>query len=209
MMNNPPQETPEPQLTVVDVIAAVFRDFRGFAARYLREPGPPSFFVVVWLMGMDGIAGALDYQTMTGAEAALDNWFYTWVQIMFVGVFTGVARYWIAGSVFHALVLAAGGSGPARTSRYIFVYAVLPVAVTHLIVKIVQMLVYRNGYFAGQTEPVLDGFFAGAMMLAFFFSIVLCFRGMTTLQNADPARSRVILAAVAVGMAALAIGIMS
>lgn len=204
MTQIPEQPTPalEPEpLTFPDVVRAVFsgpRVFATYAARYFIRPAPPSFYIVVWLLGMDGVAAAMELEFFTTGHHLVDNWFYAWLRIMFAGVGAGVIRYWLAGTVFHGVVLLSRGHGTARTSRYIFLYAVLPVVLVELAVKVAQMLVYGNGYFTGASNPSFDAFAGGAMAAAFMYSAVLCYTGMRTVQGTDRGRSLAVLVGVAV-----------
>jgi hypothetical protein len=190
-MTEAPQ-TEKPDLLLPDVIAEVFRGprrFAAFAGEYLTRPGPPAFYLVAWLLGMDGVAAALELEFYTAGEHLVDNWFHAWLRILFAGVGFGVIRYWVGGTVFHGVVLFAGGHSPARTSRYLFLYAALPVVVVELSVKVLQMLVYQNAYFAGQTNPAFDGFTGGLMTAAFLYSAILCYTGIRSVTGAERTRS--------------------
>ena len=171
-----------------------------FAQRHLTESPPPLMYIAMWLIGMDAVAGSIELEKIYSQEYLIDNWFHAWVRIMAGGVLAGVLRYWLVGSMFHLLVLAAGGNGPARTSRYIFLYAALPVAVCDLIFKILEMVIYGNGYFAGQTNSLLDGLFSTITLAAYVYTVVLCYRGMRVLQGTDKRRTLLVLLASAVGM---------
>jgi hypothetical protein len=201
-------QEPQPaheKLTFPDVIKAVFTDYVGFAERHLKEPNPPAMLVAVWLIGMDAVAGGIELENVLGQQSAVQDWFHTWIRIMVGGAAAGALRYWLVGSLFHVMVLGAGGKGPARTSRYIFLYAALPVSVVDLSIKVLQMLVYGNGYFIGSTNAALEGVFAALMLAAFGYTLILCYRGMRTLMEADRRRSIAILAAVTAGMVAFVI----
>jgi len=194
-------------LTLPDVVVAVMSGpgrFVAFAERWLREPGPPSFYLVVWLLGMDGVAAALELEFYTAGKHLVDNWFHAWLRVMSAGVGAGVIRYWLAGTVFHGVVLFAGGRVRARTSRYVFLYAALPVVVVELGIKVLQMLVYQNDYFTGATNPVFDGATAGAMAGVFLYTAVLCYHGMRGVLGTDRVRSLLALGALAVLMLLMA-----
>jgi hypothetical protein len=197
---NAPQVELEP-MTFPDIVRVVFggpSSFAAFASDYLTRPGPPSFFIVAWLLGMDGVAGALEIEYLTTGQHLVDNWFHAWLRIMFAGIGAAVIRYWVMGSVFHGVVLLAGGRADARTSRYIFLYAAIPLVVVELSVKVMQMLVYGNDYFAGRTNSALDGLVGGLMLAAFIYSAVLCYTGMRRIQSAQRTRSLAALGALAV-----------
>lgn len=205
-MNGDPVRS-APAMTLPDVVAAVFAGparFVGFARARLLEPGPPSFYLVVWLLGMDGVAAAMELEYYTAGKHLVDNWFHAWLRIMTAGVGAGVIRYWLAGTVFHGIVLFAGGHGPARNSRYLFLYAVLPVVVIELAVKVLQMLVYQNDYFAGATRPALDGAAGGVMAGAFIYTAVLSYRGMRDVLGTDRVRTVIALGGLAAFMLLLA-----
>lgn len=194
-----PEDAPQ-KLTFPDLLKWIFVDFVGFARRYLSAPPPPLMYIAVWLIGMDAMASGMELAYITGKQYLVDNWFYAWLRIMGGGAAMGIVRYWMVGSIFHIVVLAAGGRGPTRTSRYILLYALLPASVCNLSVKILQMLIYGNKYFAGDTNAAVEGFFGMLMMAAYAFTLVLCYRGMRGLQKADKRRSILVLLGLSLGM---------
>jgi len=203
----PEQTETREHLTLPDVVAIVFRgadSFAAFARDYLTRENPPAFALAAWLLGMDGVAAALELEYVTTGAHLVDNWFHAWLRIMFAGIGVAVVRYWLAGSVFHGVVRLSGGHGRARTSRCIFLYAALPLVLVELSVKVVQMLVYGNNYFAGQTNPTLDGALGGVMMAAFVYSVFLCYVGMRRVQGAERTRSLVVMGIVGAVLTALA-----
>ena len=201
MMEPEPTQPPEslPHLTFPDVIKVIVVDFVWFARHYLGRPNPPLMYIAIWLIGMDAVAGGIELGYVYGGQYDLDNWFFAWIRIIVGGTAIGVFRYWLVGSIFHLIVIAAGGKGIARTSRYILLYALLPASVTNLSIKILQMLLYQNGYFTGERIAVIEGLFGIVMMVAYVFTIVLCYRGMIAVQQADGRRSIVMLAALSLG----------
>jgi hypothetical protein len=208
-MNESDEQTQETGhgLTVPDLLREVLVRFPEFAKRHLTESPPPLMYIAMWLIGMDAVAGSIELEKIYSQEYITDDWFHAWIRIMAGGVLAGVLRYWLIGSIFHVLVLAAGGNGPARTSRYIFLYAALPVAVCDLSVKILEMIIYGNGYFTEQTHPLLDGMFSTIMLAAFIYTVVLCYRGMSVLQGTDKRRSLLVLSAAGLGMIILILSV--
>ena len=194
-------------LTVPDLLREVFVRFTDFAQKHLTESQPPLMYIAIWLIGMDAVAGSIELEYHIAQEYVTDNWFHAWVRIMTGGVLAGVLRYWMVGSLFHVLVLAAGGRGKARTSRYIFLYAALPVAVCDLTFKVLEMVIYGNNYFTAQTNAMLDGAFSTIMLAAYVYTVVLCYRGMCVLQGTDKRRSLIVLIAAALGMIFLILSI--
>ena len=190
---------PPPRPNLPDVIRDVVVDFTGFATRHLGAPHPPLMFIAIWLIGMDTIAGGIELGYIYTEQYEVDNWFFAWIRIVIGGAAMGVFRYWLVGSIFHLVVMLSGGKGEARTSRYILLYSLLPASVLNLLIKIVQMLIYQNGYFAGQRHLAVEGIFGVLMMAAYVFTIVLCYRGMTALQQADRRRSIITLSALSIG----------
>jgi hypothetical protein len=201
---DPQSEEAPPKLALPDLLKWIFVDFVGFSRRYLTSAPPPLMYMAVWLIGMDAMAGGIELAYISGQQYLVDNWFYAWLRIMGGGAAMGIIRYWLVGSMFHIVVVAAGGQGRARTSRYILLYALVPSSVCNLSVKILQMLVYGNKYFTGQTNAVVEGFFGMVMMAAYVFTIVLCYRGMRTLQQTDKRRSILALVGLTFGMLVLA-----
>jgi hypothetical protein len=92
----------------------------------------------------------------------------------------------------------AGGHGSMRLSRHIFLYSTLPVVVVDLSIKVLQMIVYGNDYFAGQTGTTFDAVVAGAMLGAYTITLRLAYIGMRELASADRLRSILLLVTIAV-----------
>jgi len=191
-------ETPErTHTTIVDVVRDVFRDFPTFAKRYLAGDTPPAIILVIWLLGMDAVAGAMELEFVQSGTYAVNNWFHAWLRIMGMGILLGTARYWIVGTLFHGIVHLAGGRGPMRTSRYIFLYSALPVVVVDLLLKVFQMIHYGNDYFTGQTSVALEGAIGGVVLVAYLYTARLCYQGMCLLMGADRLRSALLIGTIA------------
>ena len=206
-MNQPHEETPQvDHLTVPDVIREVFTNFSHFAPRLLA-PRPPALLIMIWLIGMDAVAGMIEMEYAQQGAYLVDNWFYAWIRIMAGGVVVGAIRYWAVGSLFHLGVRLAGGNGLMRTSRYIFLYSAIPVAVVDLLLKVIQMLVYRNQYFIGQTSAILDGIIGGVMLGTLLFTARLCYIGMCQLMDANPRKSIMLMSAAALAIFVLMMGV--
>jgi len=207
----PPQHEGAPppphDLTIIDVIKEVFTRFEAFAQAHLLQPRPPAQLVMIWLVGMDAVAGTIELESVVMGEYAVHDWFHAWVRIMVGGVAAGAVRYWVAGTLFHLAVLLARGRGDMRTSRYIFLYAIVPVAVVELSLRVVEMLVYGNGYFARQSGGSLDLLIGAIMFGVFVYSARLAFIGMTRLQGAEPRRALAVIVAAGVGMVAAVFGL--
>jgi hypothetical protein len=201
----PQPEGPPPKPTFPDLVKLVFTDFVGFAQQYLTSSPPPLMYIAVWLIGMDTMAGGIELAYIASDQYEVDNWFYAWIRIIVGGAAMGIVRYWLVGTIFHFVVLLAGGTGPARTSRYILLYALLPMSVCNLSIKILQMLLYGNKYFAGQTSGLVEGLFGLIMLGVYVYTIVLCYRGMCALQQTDKRRSIALLATLSIGMIFLTI----
>jgi len=208
-MTETPEQAPRGPMTFPDVVRDVFTRFPEFAREYLSQPHPPSHFIMVWLVGMDAVAGTIEMEFAQRGSYLIDNWFYAWARVMLVGLPAGIARYWLVGTLFHLIVRVAGGQGPMRTSRYIFLYTALPVVVMDLSIKVLQMLVYGNDYFSGQTSPTFDAIVAGAMLGAYGATLRLAYIGMRELMGADRVRSILLLVSIAVAVFALMLAVVT
>ena len=193
----PPEPTPRPNLP--DLIRDIVVDFTGFAGQHLTAPHPPLMFIAIWLIGMDTVAGGIELGYIYSEQYDVSNWFYAWLRIIVGGAAMGVFRYWLVGSIFHLVVMFSGGRGEARTSRYIILYALLPSSVLNLLIKVAQMLIYQNRYFTGERNLAIEGLFGMLMMVAYVFTIVLCYRGMRALQQTDRRKSIITLVALSIG----------
>ena len=206
-MTTPPEETPRGPVTFPDVVRDVFTRFPAFAREYLGKPRPPSQFIMIWLVGMDAVAGTIELEFAQRGSYLIDNWFYAWGRVMLVGLPAGIVRYWLVGTLFHLIVRVAGGHGTRRLSRHIFLYSALPVVVMDLSIKVVQMLVYGNEYFTGQTSPMFDAVVAGAMLGAYGATLRLAYIAMRELTGADRSRSILLLVTIAVAVFALMLAV--
>lgn len=190
----------EQPLTIPDVIGAVFTNFVGFARDHFDAPRPPAMWIVAWLIGMDAVAGAIELDRMQTGSYIVSNWFHAWLRIMIGGMPVGVLRYWIVGTLFHALVMLAGGKGPARSSRYVVLYALVPAAVVNVSVKIVEMLVHGNNYFTAEAAGAMTMVTTMVMFAAYVYTVRLCYLGMIHVLDTNRRRTIAVLVSVAAGM---------
>jgi len=190
--------------TLPDVLREVFVDFGAFAERWLCQPRPPSFYVVAWIVGMDVVAGTIEFEYVTRGAYLVTDWFHAWIRIFIGGMLAGAIRYWFAGTLFHGLGNAAGAQMPARTSRYILLYASLPVAVTDLLLKVIEMVGYGNAYFTGQTSTAVDGVIGAVMFGAWIVTGRMCLVGLRRMGGAPAGRSLLVLLGAAILLFVLA-----
>jgi len=202
-MTDTPEQAPPAAHTFPDVVRDVFTRFPEFARAYLGRPHPPSQYIMIWLVGMDAVAGTIELEFVQRGSYLIDNWLYAWARVMLVGLPAGVARYWLIGTVFHGIVRIAGGHGSMRLSRHIFLYSTLPVVVADLSIKVLQMLIYGNDYFAGQTGSTFDAVAAGVMLGAYAGSLRLAYIAMRELTGAERLRSILLLVTIAVVVSVL------
>jgi len=199
---DPPALPPDdPPHTIFDVVRDVVKDYVLFARRYLLTSRPPVMLIVLWLVGMDAMGGAIETINVNSGMYPVDNWFHAWIIAMGMGLPAGALRYWLVGSIFHAIVRVAGGRHPSYASRNIFFYSALPAAVIDLSLKVIQMVIYGNGYFAQHTPTALDGFFSFVTLAAYGYSVYLCYIGMRRVLETD--RRKTIIALLAIAVAAM------
>lgn len=196
-MTETPEQAPPGPMTFPDVVRDVFTRFPEFARTWLGRPRPPSQFIMIWLVGMDAVAGTIELEFVQRGSYLIDNWLYAWARVMLVGLPAGVARYWLIGTLFHLIVRIAGGHGSMRLSRHIFLYSTLPVVVADLSIKVLQMLVYGNDYFAGQTGSTFDAVVAGVMLGAYAGTLRLAYIGMRVMTGVDRLRTILLLVTIA------------
>ena len=196
MEQTTPPEHPTPH-TIFDVIRDVVVNYVRFAESHLITARPPVILIVLWLIGMDAIAGAIETVNVNAGQYPVDNWFHAWLFMMGAGLPAGLLRYWIVGSLFHLIVRVAGGKLPAYASRNIFFYSALPATVVDLSLKAIQMVMYGNGYFAQHTPTPVDGMFSFITLIAYGYSVYLCYIGMRRVLGTDKGRTFVALGAIA------------
>lgn len=197
-MDQPTTSAEQSPHTIFDVIRDVVVNYVDFAQKYLLTSRPPVLLIVLWLIGMDAIAGAIETVNINTGAYPVDNWFHSWLFGMGAGLPAGLMRYWLVGSIFHFLVRMAGGHHPIYASRNVFVYSALPAAVVDLLLKAVQMIMYGNGYFAQQTPTAIDGMFSFIAMAAYGYSVFLCYIGMRRVLGTEKRKTFIALGAIAV-----------
>ena len=195
--------------TLPDVVRYVVTDFVVFGRQHLTRPRPPQMLIVLWLLGMEAIAGALEVEFLQTGRYLTENWFHTWLRILFGGIPAAALRYWIVGTMFHLAVIAAGGTGTARTSRHLFLYAAIPVAIVNILIKVFQMIAYGDNYFSGQASDASGAATSFIMAVAYVYTLRLCYVGMIHVQNASPRRSALLLAAAVFAMMLVVLVFMS
>ncbi len=200
-MHDAPPPPPAPP-TLPDVVRDVARDFVGFARAWLAGGVRPAFFFVVWIVGMDTLVAAVEMESLTGQWTTAD-WFHTWLRVIFAGLFMGWVRYALGGSAYWLGIRLAGGRASLRAAWDVFAYAMLPTAVIDLGVKVIQMFVYGNAYFAGRRDAFVEGILGAAMFVGALLAMKLCWQGMTGLFGAPRGRSAAVIALTLVALFAL------
>lgn len=99
-----------------------YSDFSKFAKEHLVASSPKYLLLAIWIVG---IGSAADRLTSSNSS----TWGEVWAIAIFGGILAGAITYYIAGWFYHVRVGWSKGTGTIDTSRNIYIFSSLPIAV--------------------------------------------------------------------------------
>ncbi|MEK7448749.1 MAG: tetratricopeptide repeat protein [Planctomycetota bacterium] len=159
--------------------------YKHFLRTYLAIDNLPFFYLTLWLTGMARIINKMEFKQ----KYPSDNWIIVWLVIMLGGIVAGFLYYWVTGTVYHWFARLSGGARNYRLSRYILLYSFLPYHLIIIFSIIINMIIYGNKYFAGNTNTILNYVEFGITLIVLVYSLILSFIGIRVLQQTKLIRS--------------------
>lgn len=161
---------------------------RAFLKEHAEEKRPPFLILTLFLAGASGIVGSLN-----GAHylyyGGVNSWISVWILVLIFGLFHGYIRYAMVGFLYQIGVWLSGGGFRGHLSgRNIAHYALFPLFLTSVVIKIVEMFVYGEAYFISPTYQWLNIVTLVIVMLAGLYSFFLLYRSSLNLKKVKKGR---------------------
>ncbi|EKD63946.1 MAG: hypothetical protein ACD_51C00137G0003 [uncultured bacterium] len=160
-----------------------YTDFDKFSEKYLTRKTPRYFLIAILIYGMGSAA-----DRMIGSIGDYSSWGEVWVITAIGGLIGGFIAYYIAGTIYHWRVKWSKGHDDENTSKHIWLFSGLPIAVTGLLSLIFNQMAYGNDYFNGEGTAV-DGIILFVSIAAIIYSINISYKAVRHVQKVEKGRA--------------------
>lgn len=145
-----------------------YSDFVAFSKENLAQEKPRYILIVAWLVGVGTVADRI-----TGQEYV--SWGEVWAVTLFGGIISGALIYYIAGWFYNLRIKWSKGHNNISTSRNVYVFASLPIAVASITALVFNHLSYGSDYFDyyHSDGTTIDVIFLFVIFAAIIYSIRL------------------------------------
>lgn len=171
-------------LSFVEYFKGCYSDFVGFSKQYLAQEKPRYLLIVAWLVGVGTVADRVTGQDYT-------SWGEVWAVALFGGIISGALIYYIAGWFYNLRIKWSKGHENINTSRNIYVFASLPVAIASITALFFNHISYGSDYFDYYYSDgtTIDGVFLFVALAAIIYSIRLGYKAATEVLGAQKNRA--------------------
>lgn len=130
--------------TVKKFVVNYILNFKSFAKSELIKKNPSFFPLVLYL---DGVARTLDRISRPSNFEDFHSWSIVWAAALVGGLLGALSIYYIYGSIYHFVVMLAGGKKDITISRNIATYSILPMSLALILGELLANILYGNAYF--------------------------------------------------------------
>ncbi len=161
-----------------------FLNFSKFSKQYLVTKSPRYLWLAIWVVGLGSTTGNLTSSDST-------SWSEVWTIAGFGGILAGAIAYYIAGWFYHVRVQWSKGQGDIDTSRNVYIYSSLPIAITSVASLFFNQLSYGSDYFTSYSSDSssVDVVFALLSIAAIIYSIVISYRAVREVMHAEKGKA--------------------
>lgn len=160
-----------------------YANFSKFTQEHLVTAKPKYHILTIWVLGIGNVAGRL-----TSSNSS--TWGEVWAIAIFGGILSGAIAYYIAGWFYHVRVGWSKGTGTIDTSRNIYVFSSLPIAVTGIGSLLFNHMAYGSDYFDTYYSEAssVDVIFGLLAFAAIAYSIYISYRAVRDVMNVQKGR---------------------
>ncbi len=151
----------------------------------LENTKPAIYHILIWILGVGFFIDRMSVYAV--------SWVELWIGAIVFGWVFGFIMYYLFGSLIHLIVRIAGGKKGIQTSRNIYLYGFLPLAVTLLLIYIFDTIFYGQQYFSGAISGSVEQTSMILVILASFYSIFLTYKGVLILKKPNKTIAIVLL----------------
>lgn len=161
-----------------------YSNFVDFSKQYLTQEKPQYLLIVAWLVGVGTVADRVTGQDYT-------SWGEVWAVALFGGIISGALIYYIAGWFYNLRIKWSKGRDNINTSRNIYVFASLPVAIASITALFFNHISYGSDYFDYYYSDgtTIDGIFLFVALAAIIYSIRLGYKAARGVLGAQKNRA--------------------
>lgn len=188
--SNAPDITPKPvskpsenKINFFEYFKKCYTNFSKFAQEHLTTSNPRYLILAIWILG---IGNAADRLTSSNSS----TWGEVWAIAIFGGILSGAIAYYIAGWFYHVRVGWSKGAGTIDTSRNIYVFSSLPIAITGIGSLLLNHIAYGNDYFDTYYSDAssIDIIFGLLALSAIAYSIYISYRAVRDVMHVQKGR---------------------
>jgi len=161
-----------------------FTNFPKFTQEHLVTASPKYLLLAIWVVGIGSVADRL-----TSSNSS--TWGEVWSIAIFGGILTGALTYYIAGWFYHVRVGWSKGTGTIDTSRNIYTFSSLPIAVVGIGTLFFNHLAYGSDYFDTYYYDAssIDVIFGILAIAAIGYSINISYRAVMHVMHVEKSRA--------------------
>lgn len=132
------------QVKFFEYFKECFTNFPKFAQKYLTTKTNPKYLLfVVWVVGVGTVA-----DRVIGSSSDYSTWGEAWAIALFGGILSGALVYFIGGWFYDVRVGWSKGNRNVDTSRNIYAFSSLPIALLSILSFIFNHMAYGDDYFS-------------------------------------------------------------
>lgn len=132
------------QVKFFEYFKECFTNFSKFAEKYLNTKSNPRYLLlVVWVVGVGTVA-----DRVIGSSSDYSSWGEAWAIALFGGILSGALTYFIAGWFYDVRVGWSKGNRNVDTSRNIYIFSSLPIALLSILSFVFNNMAYGDDYFS-------------------------------------------------------------
>jgi hypothetical protein len=174
----------EAKISFIEYFRHYFTDFPKFAEKHLTVSKPRYLLLVIWAVGVGTVMDRI-----IGSNTDYSTWGEGWAIALFGGILSGALAYYIAGWFYNVRVKWSKGRDSIDTSRHIYIFATLPIAITTVLSFIFNQMAYGEDYFNSYDATSVDMVFFFVFLAALFISIRMGYKAAREVLGASKGRA--------------------
>jgi len=168
----------------IEYFKLCFTNFSDFSKKYLTTKNPKYLLFTIWIVG---IGTAMD--RIIGSSSDYSSWGEGWAIALFGGILSGAIAYYIAGWFYNVRIKWSKGKDDLDTSRHIYIFASLPIALSTILSFLFNQMAYGDEYFYSYDATTVDVIFLFVFIVALFISIRMGYKAAREVMGADKGRA--------------------
>lgn len=170
------------------VLKLLLTNYLAFLEFYIAKSKRPAFGWVIFIVGISQSF----YFLMLFVESNSKGWPILILAALGLSLPVGFLLYGINGVLIHLFVRLADGLNNLRRTCDIYIYSTIPLHLTYIGLYLLDSLVMENTLYSDSPDPNFFLMWLILTRLSSLFSIVLLYRGVRLVQNAEDIKATII-----------------